>query len=301
MIQALFWIIIAAAAALLILKNKILGYIKEKANIRITIKSWYFAVFLLTAFSLIMLVDFSERIKDKKNTTTKNHVEEKRTNKYYVVDGDTIAELLSVEGTMSNIWTKKIYNSTDGVLVNALVNHLIPDNSGLTHFLFKEKINDENYYAYYNNGKLTMRITPEEMVENIKEEMNTPISSSGLQFVTIFFAKLDNFNENVANYDKDGNLKKELVKFQTKNFPKARKEYFNHVKNALWEKDIEVKMNGKNITYIGHMFVRNEVIKDTYLEILPELKKLRFKRVSFTWYDGGDITYWDIDSKNDNE
>lgn len=298
MIQALFWIIIAAAAVLLIMKNKILGFIKEKVGVEIPHLLWGIGVIVLAIYGMIELSSYKN---DNAYKNTSSPIPKAKNNQYYIIDGDTIAELLSVEGTMSNIWTKKIYNSTDGVLVSALVNHLIPDNSGFTHFLFKEKINDENYYAYYNNGKLTMRITPEEMIENIKEEMNTPISSSGLQFVTIFFAKLDKFNENVANYDKDGNLKKELVKFQTKNFPKARKEYFNHVKNALWEKDIEVKMSGKNITYIGHMFVRNKVIKDTYLEILPELKRLRFKRVSFTWYDGGDITYWDIDSKNDNE
>lgn len=298
MIQALFWIIIAAAAVLLIMKNKILGFIKEKVGVEIPHLLWGIGVIVLAIYGMIELSSYKN---DSAYKNTSSPTPKAKNNQYYIIDGDTIAELLSVEGTMSNIWTKKTYNSTDGVLVSALVNHLIPDNSGLTHFLFKEKINDESYYAYYNNGKLTMRITPEEMIENIKEEMNTPISSSGLQFVTIFFAKLDKFNENVANYDKDGNLKKELVKFQTKNFPKARKEYYEHVKNALWEKDIEVKMSGKNITYIGHMFVRNKVIKDTYLEILPELKRLRFKRVSFTWYDGGDITYWDIDSKNDNE
>ena len=298
MIQALFWIIIAAAAVLLIMKNKILGFIKEKVGVEIPHLLWGIGVIVLAIYGMIELSSYKN---DSAYKNTSSPTPKAKNNQYYIIDGDTIAELLSVEGTMSNIWTKKTYNSTDGVLVSALVNHLIPDNSGLTHFLFKEKINDESYYAYYNNGKLTMRITPEEMIENIKEEMNTPISSSGLQFVTIFFAKLDKFNENVANYDKDGNLKKELVKFQTKNFPKARKEYYEHVKNALWEKDIEGKMSGKNIPYIGHMFVRNKVIKDTYLEILPELKRLRFKRVSFTWYDGGDITYWDIDSKNDNE
>lgn len=296
--QTLFWIIIAAAAALIIMKNKILGFIKEKVGVEIPHLLWGIGVIVLAIYGMVELSSYKD---DNAYKNTSSPTPKARNNQYYIICGDTIAELLSVEGTMSNIWTKKIYNSTDGVLVSALVNHLIPDNSGLTHFLFKEKINDENYYAYYNNGKLTMRITPEEMVENIKEEMNTPISSSGLQFVTIFFAKLDNFNENVANYDKDGNLKKELVKFQTKNFPKARKEYFNHVNNALWEKDIEVKMSGKNITYIGHMFVRNKVIKDTYLEILPELKKLRFKRVSFMWFDGSESTYWDIDSKEDRE
>ncbi len=298
MMQTLFWIIIAAAAALIIMKNKILGFIKEKVGVEIPHLLWGVGVIVLAIYGMVQLSSYKN---DNAYKNTSSPTPKAKNNQYYIIDGDTIAELLSVEGTMSNIWTKKIYNSTDGVLVSALVNHLIPDNSGLTHFLFKEKINDENYYAYYNNGKLTMRITPEEMVENIKEEMNTPISSSGLQFVTIFFAKLDNFNENVANYDKDGNLKKELVKFQTKNFSKARKEYFNHVKNALWEKDIEVKMSGKNITYIGHMFVRNKVIKDTYLEILPELKKLRFKRVSFMWFDGSESTYWDIDSKEDRE
>lgn len=49
------------------------------------------------------------------------------------------------------------------------------------------------------------------------------------------------------------------------------------------------------------MFVDNKVKKDTYEKIIDELTKLRFKRVSFQWYDGSETTYWNIDSKNDNE
>lgn len=66
-------------------------------------------------------------------------------------------------------------------------------------------------------------------------------------------------------------------------------------------KNIDVKLNGRNITFIGYMFVDNKVKKDTYEKIIDELTKLRFKRVSFQWYDGSETTYWNIDSKNDNE
>ena len=298
MIQALFWIIIAAAAVLLIMKNKILGFIKEKVGVEIPHLLWGIGVIVLAIYGMVQLSSYKN---DNAYKNTSSPTPKPKNNQYYIIDGDTIAELLSVESTMSNIWVWRAYSSDETPLVSAAVNHLIPDNEGMTHFLFLDKKDNENYYAQFYNGRLSIKRSAEEIVSDIKEEMNRSVPSTGIDFVNNFFAKLDKFNENVSKYDKDGSLKKELVKFQTKNFPKARQEYYEHVKNALWEKDIDVKLKGKNITYIGHMFVRNKVIKDTYLEILPELKKLRFKRVSFTWYDGGDITYWDIDSKNDNE
>ena len=95
--------------------------------------------------------------------------------------------------------------------------------------------------------------------------------------------------------------KKALSTFQIHNFPLARKLYYENAKNELWEKDIDVKLSGKDITFIGYQFSTNSVIKDTYLEISDELTKLRFKAVGFKAFDGDNKTYWKLDTKNDSE
>lgn len=92
-----------------------------------------------------------------------------------------------------------------------------------------------------------------------------------------------------------------LLTFQKKHFPMARKVYYKNAKDELWEKNIEVSMSGRDITFTGYMFVDNKVKKDTYLEIKDELTKLRFKSVGFRAFDGDDKTYWELDSKKDSD
>lgn len=95
--------------------------------------------------------------------------------------------------------------------------------------------------------------------------------------------------------------KKALSTFQKQNFPLARKLYYKNAKEELWEKDIEVELSGRSITFIGYHFSANKVIKDTYFEIKDELTKLRFKTVGFKAFDGDDKTYWELNAKNDSE
>ena len=96
-------------------------------------------------------------------------------------------------------------------------------------------------------------------------------------------------------------LRKALSAFQKKHFPLARKMYYNNAKEKLWEKNIEVKLSGRDITFEGYMFADNGTIKATYKEIRKELEDLRFKTVGFRWYEGGDRTYWKLNVKNDGE
>lgn len=281
----------------------IISFFKENMNISVNKKLYYTFIILFCMLLTGIFIATSSNNKDIAN----NQIEELESKeiqdeKYYIVNGDTIAELLSVDGTISNIWTKKTYKRGEDDAVQFIVQHLLPSKIDMTHFLFTEKRDDENYYAIYNNGVLTIRQSIAEIRENLKSDIKNEISFTGIKFVTIFLAKLEDFSKKIQDYD-DSNetLRKELVKFQTKNFPKARKEYFKNAKEQLWEKNIDVKLSGKNITFIGYMFTNNKVIEDTYEEIIDELTKLRFKRVSFQWYDGSETTYWNIESKNDAE
>ena len=97
MIQALFWIIIAAAAVLLIMKNKILGFIKEKVGVEIPHLLWGIGVIVLAIYGMIELSSYKN---DSAYKNTSSPTPKAKNNQYYIIDGDTIAELLSVEGTM---------------------------------------------------------------------------------------------------------------------------------------------------------------------------------------------------------
>lgn len=66
-----------------------------------------------------------------------------------------------MDGTSSNIWTKKAYSKSEKDKVDKIIEHLLPGYISMTHFLFTEKhsdnIDNQNYYGYYNNGVLTVR------------------------------------------------------------------------------------------------------------------------------------------------
>lgn len=136
------------------------------------------------------------------------------------------------------------------------------------------------------------------------------ISYSDLHFVKSFsdikqFLVIIKDTENAILMGEDSDIKektrKSLSSFQKINFPLARKMYYNNAKEKLWEKNIEVKLSGRDITFEGYMFADNGTIKATYKEIRKELEDLRFKTVGFRWYEGGDRTYWKLNVKNDGE
>lgn len=136
------------------------------------------------------------------------------------------------------------------------------------------------------------------------------ISYSDLHFVKSFsdikqFLVIIKDTENAILMGGDSDIKektkKSLSSFQKINFPLARKMYYNNAKEKLWEKNIEVKLSGRDITFEGYMFADNGTIKATYEEIRKELEDLRFKTVGFRWYEGGDRTYWKLNVKNDGE
>ena len=180
------------------------------------------------------------------------------------------------------------YTKDDGFLVSAIIDKLIPDGQKRTYFLHLHS--NDQWYASYHNGILTIK-------EPSKLELGD-INKKGLDFVNVFLAKIDMAKEKLSK-DHDENLRKELISFQKKNFPKARKEYYTHAKEQLWKKDIKVVVEGKTIKFFGYMFIRNKVIEDTFNELHEELKKLRFVKVHFGADDGINEYSYTIKSKKD--
>ncbi|WP_333809262.1 hypothetical protein [Flavobacterium sp.] len=100
-------------------------------------------------------------------------------------------------------------------------------------------------------------------------------------------------------------LETKVKKIQVLEFPKLRKAYGKIVAKKLWVENIEVEVfgnNSKTIQFTGGIFANNKNKQETQETLSEMLNFLRFKKANYKWYEYDDeYTYYDLDSKNDNE
>lgn len=100
-------------------------------------------------------------------------------------------------------------------------------------------------------------------------------------------------------------LETKVKKIQVSEFPKLRKAYGKIVAKKLWVENIEVEVfgnNSKTIQFTGGIFANNKNKQETQETLSEMLNFLRFKKVNYKWYKYDDeYTYYELDSKNDNE
>lgn len=95
-------------------------------------------------------------------------------------------------------------------------------------------------------------------------------------------------------------LKKRFAADKRKFYPMMRRAYFKKAKSVMWEEDVEVKMRGDNVLYFySGIFFTNKNKKEAYTAIYDMVRDLRFKRVCFGPYEGGEYTYWNVYEGND--
>lgn len=226
----------------------------------------------------------------------------------FIKGNDTVAILSKVnyDGQYSNIITKKIYKERDKEAIDEIVKSFAGTISA-GHSIFFYLDNDEpeeSWYGSYYKGRFGSKMIDRELSDEALKEnlamMKADIAQTGIDFVRLFLAKKDMFEETVKRYERK-ELNEGYRRFLVKNFPKARNEYFKHAKQKLWEKDIEVSMVGKDIKFYGYMFASNRVIKETYEEIALELEKLRFRRCCFGWIEGETDYYYTVSEKKDSD
>jgi len=249
-----------------------------------------------------------ESVKDTSNGYAVTRPAIANPNEYYIEGKDTIAMLSKIDydGQFSNIITRKIYKERDIDEINKIVKAFAGTISA-GHSIFFYLNDDEpegSWYGSYYNGRFGSKMTDREISEERLREnldmMKADIAQTGMDFVRVFLAKKDMFEEIVKRYEHK-ELNEGYRRFLVKNFPKARNEYFKHAKQKLWEKDIEVSMTGKDIKFYGYMFASNRVIKDTYEGIALELEKLRFRRCCFGWIEGKTDYYYIVSEKKDSD
>lgn len=128
--------------------------------------------------------------------------------------------------------------------------------------------------------------------------------------IALFHAYASIIEEYSASQDPEikiaiGNLRSEVTKLQIREFPKLRKAYAKIMWETLWTSNIEVITRWSDnwtIELVWGMFADNQNKLDVYTTLKDMLVMLRFNRINMKWYEyDDDYTYWDIESKNDNE
>lgn len=124
-------------------------------------------------------------------------------------------------------------------------------------------------------------------------------------------AEADELNAagNALWYVKDKNqaekLRSQLIKFQKQEFPLLRAQYIKASADRMWEENVKVKSYEErhtDITFVGGSFANHAVIKKSEEAIEDMLIKLRFKKVTWKWYDYDDEpTTYSLNSKNDDD
>lgn len=210
------------------------------------------------------------------------------------------------------IWTK--YKKSNKQQVDSIRKVL-----GLSHdytiYLYSDSTMEEgHYYAcclnvfrtnpHHNEKIRTFVTSSKENMDYTIRDLNEGIQINSIGSILLFQDQVRKGKKMLYECDDKSmrdKLRRALSSFQKKHFPLARKIYYNNAKEKLWEKNIEVKLIGRDITFEGYMFADNATIKATYEEVRQELEDLRFKTVGFRWYEGGDRTYWKLSNKNDED
>lgn len=158
-------------------------------------------------------------------------------------------------------------------------------------------------------------------VEKAKKEITEEIAGmktladqkySSLEETRLGLAVLQLYQKNSAKYEslkgKDKELDKSIAAYKNslspvlkKQYPKLRAAYAEAMRTVLWENNIEVSHSGKTVKLVGGIFANNKNIQDTQGKLSEMLNDLRFKKVSYAWYDGADGSYYPLKTPDDGE
>jgi hypothetical protein len=266
-----------------------------------------FVIILLIIFIYLMYGVFRKNNNPIPLPQTEEKYSGYKTQKKEIIykDGIACAEVLSKDKNSARIWTYEEIDEEDSL--QKIIDELNISDINTIFMYSGNNTGGDSYYAFYDKIKIRKKVSDEEMITRLINEINdcSKISLVSFNDVQIFLVRVDKYNDDIRKYsnlNKDvDDLKKALSSYQKKQFPDARKAYTAHSKKELWKKNIEASSSGRQITYAGYMFADNGTIKATFKEISGELKRLRFNRVNFKWADGQNYTYYDLDSMEDDE
>lgn len=98
--------------------------------------------------------------------------------------------------------------------------------------------------------------------------------------------------------------KSKLIKLKVSELPKLRVDYVKNTGESLWDRDIYIKVIGKNkdiIEFTGGIYAANRSKKQTQESLYDDFMILGFKKVIYKWYKGQtDYSYYTMNSNPDN-
>lgn len=133
------------------------------------------------------------------------------------------------------------------------------------------------------------------LVTDVEMDNISSILGQLKDLTTVFYDARSNLPPDDPSRKKElSQLEKKIVAERKKYYPLMRKAYYKHIKQVMWVEDVEVKMYGSTIYFYGGIFFSNKNKQDGFAAVYDMVHNLRFKRVCFGPYDGGEYTYWDV-------
>lgn len=92
--------------------------------------------------------------------------------------------------------------------------------------------------------------------------------------------------------------------YQRREFPRYRAGYAVQAHSKVWEDNIAVSVRGNRNSILrltGGVFATNRNIADMHRILLEGTSRVRFKRIEYQVYQGGPLSYFDLDTPEDAE
>lgn len=92
--------------------------------------------------------------------------------------------------------------------------------------------------------------------------------------------------------------------YQRREFPRYRAGYAVQAHSKVWEDNISVSVRGNRNSILrltGGAFAANRNIADMHRILLEGASRVRFKRIEYQVYQGGPLSYFDLDTPDDAE
>lgn len=92
--------------------------------------------------------------------------------------------------------------------------------------------------------------------------------------------------------------------YQTREFPRYRAGYAKQAHGKVWEDDIAVSVRGgrsDTLRLTGPVFAANRNIADLQRALTEGASRVRFKRVEYQAFQGGPLTFFDLETPGDDE
>jgi hypothetical protein len=100
-------------------------------------------------------------------------------------------------------------------------------------------------------------------------------------------------------------LKTQVVKMQSKEFPLMRKEYVSVSRDLVWKDNIQVNASGpasSTITFTSGLFLNNKNISDSQDKLSKILTDFRFQKCQYKAYEAQEsFSYYSLKSPKDGE